>query len=227
VNEPPPPPPPPARPPGASRYGWFVGVIVVLIMAYIAVNTLRTNGPGAQGPRPGSHLHPFAAPLVLSNLTGDANVATKAHSGDAGAIPACSVHRPDAVNSCDLAAKGPLVLGFLFTRGAQCTGSFDAMQRLGAQTPGVQFAGIIVRGNRDDARKLVRKHHWTFPIAYDNDGEVANLYGIAGCPEVVLVYPGGVVRKTVEGRDRAERALESYVRALGTASLHRGWKMPT
>ena len=221
-----PPPPPPARPPGASRYGWFIGVVVVLIMAYIAINTLRTNGPGASGPKPGARLHPFAAPLVLSGLDGDANVATKPHSGGAGAVPACSVHRPDAVNSCDLWAKGPLVLGFYFTRGAQCSGSFDVMQKLDARTPGVQFAGVIVRGDRGDARSVVRKHHWTFPIAYDRDGGIANLYGIAGCPEIVLAYPGGVVRKTIEGRDRAERRLESYVRALVSASVARGWKMP-
>src|SRR5206468_1311595 len=34
-------PPPPARPPGASRYGWLVGVLVVVILTYILINTLR------------------------------------------------------------------------------------------------------------------------------------------------------------------------------------------
>jgi len=42
----------------------------------------------------------------------------------------------------------------------------------------------------------------------------------------VLAYPGGVVRETVLGRDRAERELERHVRALVTASVRRGWKMP-
>jgi len=226
VSAPPEPPPPPAPPVGASRYGWFVGVIVVLIMAYILVNTLRTNGPGASGPKPGERLHPWAAPLVLSGLDGDANVAIKPNQGSAGKVPACSVHLAGSINSCTLTNKGPLVLGFYFTRGASCSGSFDVMQRLSAQTPGVQFAGVVVRGDRGDARSVVRKHHWTFPIAYDHDGDIADLYGIAGCPEVVLAYPGGVVRETVLGRDRAERELERHVRALVTASVRRGWKMP-
>jgi peroxiredoxin len=225
-GEPPDQPPPPAPPVGASRYGWFVGVVVVLIMGYILINTLRTNGPGASGPKPGSRMHPFAAPLLLSKLDGDANVAMKANQGAAGKIPACSVHLPDALNSCDLVRGRPLVLGFFFTRGAHCTGSFDVIQRLSTRTPGVAFAGIVVRGDRGDARSVVRKHHWSFPIAYDHDGDVADLYGIAGCPEVVLAYPGGIVRETVLGRDRAERRLEAHVRALVTASVRRGWKMP-
>ena len=130
------------------------------------------------------------------------------------------------LNSCTLAADGPAVLGFFFTRGAECAGSFDALQRLAAATPGVRFAGVVVRGDRDEARKLVREHGWTFPIGYDHDGQVANLYGVAGCPEVVLAYPGGVVRETVIGRDRAERSLGEHVAALVAAARRRGWRPP-
>lgn len=220
---PPPPPPPPARPPGASRYGWFVGVIGVLVLIYISINTLRTDGPGAEGPKPGSRLSPFAAPLVLSKLDGDVNVARHAGSGEAGRVAACSVRGADVLNSCDLVRGAPVVLGFFFTRGASCAGSFDAMQTLSKTTPGVRFAGIVVRGDRGDARRAVRDHGWTFPVGFDRDGQLANLYGIAGCPEVVLAYPGGVVRETVVGRDRAERALARHVAALVAASRRRGW----
>jgi len=217
---------PPARLTGASRYGWFIGVLAVLVLGYITLNTLRTPGPGSQGLRPGSRMAPFAAPLVLSGLDGDANVATRVHSGRAGDIPACSVHRPDALNSCTLQARGPVVLGFFFTRGADCSASLDAMQRLSASNPGVQFAAVVVRGDRDEARKIVRRHGWRFPIAFDRDGQVANLYGVAGCPEVVLAYPGGVVRGTVVGRDRAEHRLDRHVAGLVAASRARGWKGP-
>jgi hypothetical protein len=223
MSQRPAPPPPPAVPQGASRYGWFVGVLVVLILAYIGINTLRTNGPGAQGPRAGSRMAPFAAPLVLSTLSGDANLARKPDSGRAGKVAACSVHRADAMTSCDLARRGPVGLGFFFTRGAQCAGSFDAMQRLSEKLSGVQFAGVVVRGDRGQAARIIAQHHWTFPIAYDHDGGVANVYGIAGCPEVVLAYPGGIVRDTVAGRDRAERQLGSHVAALVAASRARGW----
>jgi peroxiredoxin len=135
------------------------------------------------------------------------------------------VHDPDALNICDLYRRGPLVMGFLFTRGAKCTGAFDAIQQL-LDMPGVQFAGIVVRGDRDEARELVRRHGWTFPVAFDHDGTVANVYGVAGCPEVVLAYPGGLVRETLLGRDRAERELRRHVAALVAAARRRGWRPP-
>jgi hypothetical protein len=214
--------PPPARPAGASRYGWFAGVVGVLVLAYILVNTLRTNGPGAGGLERGDRLPPFAAPNVLSSLDGDANLAVKPGSGGAGRVPACSVRGPDVVNSCQLGHDHPLVVGFLFTRGAKCAALFDAMQREAARRPDVRFAGIVVRGDRDQARDLVREHRWTFPVGFDRDGGLANRYGVAVCPELVLAYPGGVVHGTAIGEDIAGD-LDRRVGALVAAARARGW----
>lgn len=224
-ERPTPPPPAAPAPTGAGRYTWYVGILAVIIMAYILVNSLRTDGPGSQGPKVGAGMPPFAAPAVLSDLEGDANVATPENLGDAvGNVPACQLRGPDIVNSCELADGRAVVLGFFFTRGSECTGSFDVMERLQARYPDVSFAGVVVRGDRDDAREIVREQGWTFPIAFDQDGGVANLYGVAGCPEVVLVYPGGKVRETVIGRDRAERGLERRVADLVAAAKTRGRK---
>ena len=206
-----------------NRHGWWIGILVFGIMVYILLNTLSTEGPGSQGPRAGKILPDFAMPLVESSLDGDANLATEDNLGDAGPVPACEVDGP-VLNVCDLREGAPIVLGFFFTRGSECTGSFDAMQRLQARTPGVRFAGVIVRGDRDEAREIVREHGWTFPIGFDRDGAVANVYGIAGCPLAVLAYPGGEVKATVAGRDRAERELERHVDVLVAASRERGWR---
>ncbi|MFL5843941.1 MAG: TlpA family protein disulfide reductase [Solirubrobacteraceae bacterium] len=217
-------PPPPPRPAAAPKYTWYVGILVVIILAYILINTLRTEGPGSQGPRVGSRLPPFAAPALASRLDGDANIATPGNISDqAGRVPACELRGADIVNLCQLGHSAPLVLGFFFTRGSECSGSFDVMQRLQARNPGVAFAGVVVKGDRDEARRIAGEHGWRFPIAYDADGGIANLYGIAGCPEVVLAYPGGVVRETVAGRDRAERELGERVAALVAGSRRRGW----
>lgn len=216
----------PARPTAGGRHGRLVGLLAVVILGYILVNTLRTQGPGAGGLSPGQRLPPFAAPLALSSLDGDANVAVRPGSGAAGRVPACSVRSPDVVNSCELSRGAPLALGFLFTRGASCAGSFDALQAVQASVPGVRVAGVVVRGDRDAARRLIRSRGWSFPVAYDRDGQVANVYGVAGCPEVVLAYPGGTVRETVIGRDRAERDLRRHVEALAAAARRRGWRPP-
>jgi hypothetical protein len=225
VNRPSPTPPPPAQPVPANRYTWYIGILAVIVLGYILVNSLRTEGPGSQGPKVGRNLPPFAAPALLSELDGDANIATPGNTGDrAGKVPACELRGPDIVNSCALAEDTPLVLGFYFTRGSECTGSFDTLQHLQRENPGVAFAGVVVKGDRDEARETAREQGWDFPIAYDRDGGIANLYGIAGCPEVVLAYPGGEVRETVAGRDRAERALDRHVSELVAAARKRGWR---
>jgi hypothetical protein len=203
----------------------MVGVLVFVILVYITINTLRSHHIGAAGPKPGTHLHPFAAPLVLSTLDGDANLAVRRDSGRAGVVPACSIRSPRVMNLCDLERARPLVLGFLFTRGAKCTGVFDAMERLRGKMPDVQFAGVVVRGDRDGARKLVRGHGWRFPVAFDRDGGVANVYGVAVCPELIFAYPGGVVRDTGIGEGLAAD-LDRRVGGLVASAKRRGWKPP-
>jgi hypothetical protein len=204
------------------RPGAWVGLLGFVILVYILINTLRTETQEA--PQSGGSLPAFATPLVLSELEGDANVASKADQGEAGKVPACSVRGADDLNSCELDADRPAVLGFLVTRGGDCSPSFDALQRVAKAHPEVGVAGVIVRGDRDDARKLVREHHWTFPIGFDQDGAVANIYGIAVCPETVLAYPGGKVRATLVGTGDAARDLDKHVRELVAAAKRRGWK---
>jgi hypothetical protein len=107
-----------------------VGVVAVLALGYITVNTIRSEGPGSRGLKAGTRVPPFAAPLALSNLKGDVNIARKANSGSAGKVPACSVRRPDVLNVCELYERGPVVLAFFATRGKQCTRELDVVERV-------------------------------------------------------------------------------------------------
>ena len=76
--------PPPARPP-TRRYGWLVGVIGLLLIAYVTLNTIRTQS--REAPQEGKQLPGFATPLALRSLNGDANVARRAGSGASGKRP--------------------------------------------------------------------------------------------------------------------------------------------
>lgn len=220
------PPPAPARPPaGASRYGWFVGVVAVLVLAYISLNTLRSRGPGSQGPAIGSRLPPFAAPLALSGLDGDVNVARKAGQGSAGARPACTVRGPGILNSCQLAERGPVVLAFLATRGARCSRELDRLEALRGRHPGVQIAAVSIRGSREGLRAVVRGHGWRFPVGYDRDGILANLFGVAVCPQITYALPGGRVQATSVGELGAAE-LERRIAELERAARARGWQPP-
>jgi hypothetical protein len=204
---------PPAAPPGRARYGWIVGVVGLVVLAYILLNTLRTEGPGSAGPAAGEPLPVFAAPLVDSTLEGDANVATRADQGDAGHVPACDVDDPRALNVCTLVRRGPLVLAFLTAKGGKCADELDTMQQIAGRFPDVSFAAVGIKGDREDFRVLARTHGWRFPLAQDRDGAVANLYGIAVCPTVVLARRGGTVAETLLGGVSAAE-LAARVRAL-------------
>jgi hypothetical protein len=213
---------PKPRPPWASRWGWVVGVLVLLGIVLVTLNTIGGDAGGAKGLKPGTPIPPFAAPLATSGLEGDVNVATRPDLGSAGDRPACDVRGPDVVNSCQLVERGPLVLAFLATRGGDCTDTLDDLQRVHERHPEVQVAAIAIRGDRGDLRRMIAEHGWTFPVGYDHDGVLAGLYGVAVCPHVAFVYPDGTVRGTVLGREPAA-VLDTRVQRLLAASRERGW----
>jgi peroxiredoxin len=205
-------------PPGASRYGWFLGVVAVLVLALIGLNTLRTQSNGSAGLKKGAQAPPFAAPLVFSSFPDDAdvNVARKVgQGGGAGKVPACDVTGAGVLNLCRMYSQRPVVLIFTATRGGQCVQQLDIVQRLQRQLPGIGFAAVAIRGSRSDLRRLTRNHGWTFPVAYDHDGVLANLYGIAVCPQLTFIARNGRVADTAVGLVQPAELLRR-ARALGT-----------
>jgi hypothetical protein len=142
---------------------------------------------------------PFAVPLALGGLDGDANIAERVGEGQAGNRPACSVRGPEILNGCALREAGPVVLAFFVIRDRKCVGQVDALQQVGAQVPGVRVAAIAIRGGRDDLRAMVRRHRWTLPVGYDRDGALANAYHVQVCPQITFARRGGRVAETTFG----------------------------
>jgi hypothetical protein len=185
------------------RPGVLVGVLAVAAIAYISLNSLRTEGPGSRGVAAGRELPAFAVPLALSRLEGDANVSEKA----------CDVRGPDVLNVCELAERGPVALAFFAEPSDRCDDQIDVVDRLRSRFPDVQFAAVAIRGDRDELRRRVREREWTLPVGYDHDGAVANVYGVAICPTITLAARGGKVARTLLGV-QSERALVAAVREL-------------
>jgi hypothetical protein len=207
------------------RHGWLIGIVALAVLAWIAINTLRTHGDSSTGLAPGARMPPFAAPLALGPLDGDVNVARRPDSGAAGRRPACRVRGPGIVNLCALERRGPVVLTFLATRGGDCTGELDRLEAVRGGFPGVHVAAVAIRGDRGALRSTIRAHGWRFPVAYDRDGVLANLYGVAVCPQTTFAYPGGRVRETAIGEE-SEAALRGRLERLVRASERRGWRPP-
>ena len=178
---------PPRPPSGTSRYTWIVGVVAVLALAYITLNTLGTDAPGSRGVPKGEPLPPFAVPLALSTLEGDAQV---------DPAKACRVRGPRVLNSCQLAERGPVAIAFFATKSDRCERQIDVVERVRRRFPGIGFAAVSVRGDRAEVRRQVRRRGWGMPVGYDHDGAVTNAYAVAICPTITFAAKGGKVVST-------------------------------
>jgi hypothetical protein len=186
---------PPHTPRSTNKYAWAVGILFVMVLSVLLfVETLPDSGEALFGPEPGTRLKDFAAPSVRSNLEGDANVCQSEPCPDmAGEAPACTLTSESVVNVCTLRRR-PLVLTFVFDRGADCYPQVDRTERVRRQIDGVEFATIFfTHKERDEVRRLVEARGWTQPVGIDEDGAVANLYGVGGCPTTIFSRAGGKV----------------------------------
>lgn len=211
-----------------APYGWLLALVAAGVVGVVVVNGVRTHGPGARGLAPGARLPPFAAPLVgdtrcdRPGAACDANIATGAGQGRAGGRPACAVRGPQILNVCQLAERGPVVLAFLATRGGDCADELDRLDRVAARHPGVRVAAVGIRGDLRTLRLLARSHGWRFPVGWDRDGAVANLYGVAVCPHITFAGWHGRVLGTSLGAV-GDRELDRRVEAAVAASTRAGW----
>jgi hypothetical protein len=212
-----------ASSPRLGRYAGLAGAIVLVLAGidfiFIHPHDLRPIAPGQR-------LAPFATPLVLGGLSGDADIAAHADEGSAGKIPACAERGPQILNVCQLYEQGPVVLA-LFLDAGSCAAILGQMQALAPEFPGVRFAAVAVGGKREALRHLVHARGLTLPVGIDPEGgAVAAVYRVFSCPQVDFAYPGGVVQSRALVADPSLASLRARVGALVAASRARGWREP-
>ncbi|MCB0863138.1 MAG: TlpA family protein disulfide reductase [Solirubrobacterales bacterium] len=193
---------------GPFNYMTLVGVIFLVVVAIALFNMLRTSDSGTVGIGEvgiGDKAAPFAVPLALSDLDGDANVDPD---------QACSVKGADVLRICDYFDR-PLVMSFWFTKGASsCIDQqdvFDQVARRYRRRAG--FVSINVRDDRDRVRELIEEHGWRVPVGYDRDGAVSNIYRVGGCPTFLFFRRGGILEDAEIGETDAGE-LGAQVRSL-------------
>ncbi len=176
------------------RYQWMVGGIgLALVVAFSVYLYVHGGGHNHPGVREGQSMRHFVAPLATSDLDAPANVA-----------PRCDPARP-ARRGLNVCGREPIVLEFFALDAPPCIRAVDALQRVKARFPGVEFAAVAAGGNKRGTLALVRSHHWTIPVAYDSTAAVAQLYGVAVCPLIEVAGRGGVVQLLLIG-ERWEHA---------------------
>jgi hypothetical protein len=212
--------PVPASP---AHYGRYVGLLGLVILALITLNTIVTKPNGAKGIAPGERVPPFAVPLASGDVQGDADIATGPDQGAAGRVPACRERGPQILNVCQLYERGPLVLA-LFVNAGSCPTVLEDMQALARSFPGVGFAAVAIKSGRSGLRELARARKLTLPIGVDSDGSLASLYKVATCPQVTFALPGGTVQSPALLARPSRATLRARVAALVAAATARGWR---
>jgi len=212
----------PVSKPGRGRYLGLLGVLALAVVIVVAL----LNGPRElHGIPPGKKFAPFAVPLASGNLSGDANVATRAGEGQEGSVPACSVRGSQILNICQLWERGPVVLA-VFVDSGSCRKVLGEMQALKGSFPGVQFAGVALKGSRRSLRALIRSQSLTLPVGIDADGSLQGIYKVLSCPQVSFAYPYGKVQSPALLSTPTAATLRSRVAALVAAAKARGWREP-
>ncbi len=213
----------PSEPRRTPRYGGYAGLLALLILVLITINTIVTKPNGVKGLAPGETVPPFAVPLALGGLNGDADTARHANEGAAGRVPACSERGPQILNICELYERSPVVLA-LFVDSGSCPAVLGDMQALSTSFPGVRLAGVAIKGKRAPVRRLIRSRGLRLPVGLDKDGALAALYKVASCPQLTFIYPGGEVQSKALLSRPSRAALRTRLQELVSASRARGWK---
>jgi peroxiredoxin len=107
----------------------------------------------------------------------------------------------------------PAALVFINSSQGRCAETLDQVIRAATKYRKLRVAAVVIAGERSEAQKLVANHGWKIPVAEDRDGALANLYGVAVCPQIVYLRAGGVVDGVSVG-EVSGAELNSRLRAL-------------
>ena len=122
-------------------YMTLVGVIFLVVVLVALFNMLKTTDSGTVGIGEvgiGDRAAPFAVPLAMSGLDGDANIDPD---------EACSVEGADVLRICDYFER-PLVMSFWFTKGASsCIDQQDVFDEVAAKYRDLQAQLDIIRSH--------------------------------------------------------------------------------
>jgi hypothetical protein len=206
-----------------TRYGLWVVALGAVLLIVFTVHVALGPHKGASSIPPGARIPPFAAPLAIGGPPGEVDVATHADDGLAGRVPACSERGPGILNVCELYERGPVVLTLFFDAGS-CARVLDDLQALAHSFPRVGFATVAVKEEAAAIARLVRSKHLTVPVGVDPEGRLGELYTMVSCPQIVFVYPGGVVQSAELVGSPSLATLRARVAELLSASRARGWK---
>ena len=116
-------------------------------------------------------------------------------------------------------AKGQVILlNFWATWCSNCVKEMPAIEKLYEEySDQITIIGVNVGEDKDTVDTFVEAKNYPFPIAYDTDSEISNLYPSAGIPYTVIIGKDGLVTETFLGAKDADSQYTKLRRALKEA----------
>ena len=95
----------------------------------------------------------------------------------------------------------PVVINFFASNCAPCRQEAAGLAKLGRDFGSkVQMVGIAIDDTRPGAMHFISRYHWTWPIVFDQDDDLAYKFGLYGKPTTVVVDQQGRIAWQHAGR---------------------------
>lgn len=111
-----------------------------------------------------------------------------------------------------------ILLNFWATWCTNCVNEMPAIEKLyeeyGDQ---ITIIGVNVGEDEDTVNTFIEAKNYSFPIAYDTESNISNLYPSAGIPYTVIIGKDGLVTDTFLGAKDADSQYTKLRRALKDA----------
>lgn len=116
-------------------------------------------------------------------------------------------------------AGHPRVIGFFAVGCIDCVPDLAMLEQAYRryERPGLVVLGIGVAATAGDARWMARQVGATFPIGYDETGDLVRIYRLYNIPTTVFVSPAGTITGILQGRV-TDKALAQYLARILPAS---------
>lgn len=120
----------------------------------------------------------------------------------------------ETIRLSDLEGKG-VMLNFWGTFCGPCEAEMPYMESLYPEykDKGIEILAVSLDTTELVVDRFVDKHELTFPIPYDNKGEVSDLYSVGPIPSTFFINPEGEIVEKVEGPLTLEK-LEGHFKEI-------------
>jgi peroxiredoxin len=160
----------------------------------------------------------FTQLLALALLLALTQAAAANSAADSAQAPNFTLKSADGTNLRLSEHRGQVVLiNFWASWCGPCRQEFPHLDALQQQYEDLGFTvfGVNVEQDRASADKVLRDIPVTFPVLFDDNNEVSELYNVDAMPMTVLVDRNGVIRSLHRGyKPGYEEAYDREVRAL-------------